>query len=245
VNEALAALAALHASLARLLHGLTAEQWDAATPAEGWTVRDQVAHLADTDEVARDTIVDGPRTFKNAVSGHPDAESFTAEGCRRGRGLTTDELLRWWTSAAKGCREALAGSNARVAWGLGMSTLDFTRARIMEHWAHGLDISEAVAGPETIAPVLPQVARLSAATVPYALARAGIRRPAGHTLRFVLTARDESLELGDPDATDLVTGPIDAWCRLAVRRPRPGDRSSLSATGPLADLALTHARAYL
>ena len=277
---ALADLASLHAALGALVRGLTAAQWEAGTPARGWSVRDQVAHLADTDEVARDTVAGGPRGFREAVSGFPDAESFTEAGCVRGRGMSVGELARWSAWAAADCHAALTATAAaervaaiaastgvgtanaagelaassggqardgtRVTWGLGMSVLDFVRARIMEHWAHGLDIRAAIGAADTAVPVLPHVARLGAATVPYALASAGIRRPAGHTLRFVLEAEEGSaLELGEQYASDVVTGPLAAWCRVAVRRPRPGDRESLNASGPLAQLAVARARAYL
>jgi uncharacterized protein (TIGR03083 family) len=38
--------------LKRLLAGLPDTAWDRPSPAEGWTLRDCVAHLAETDESA-------------------------------------------------------------------------------------------------------------------------------------------------------------------------------------------------
>src|SRR3989304_4797592 len=45
-------LEAEQAALDALVAGLTAAQWAAPTPSEGWAVRDQIAHLAHFDDVA-------------------------------------------------------------------------------------------------------------------------------------------------------------------------------------------------
>ncbi|MQY03739.1 maleylpyruvate isomerase family mycothiol-dependent enzyme [Actinomadura macrotermitis] len=233
--------------LAGLLADRPDADWLRDTPAPRWTVRDQVAHLADTEEVALATLTGGDRAFARALSGHADADAFTEAGCERGRAMTPGQVLRWWRTAAAATRAAFttAPEDLRVPWGLGMSVADFARARLMEHWAHGLDIRAALgAGPAHDA-ALPQVARLALASVPYAVARAGLRRPPGRTLRLALTSGAGQHEFGPADATDTVTGPLDAWCRIAVRRPRAGDTAALTATGPLAELAVRHARAYL
>ncbi|MEO3786707.1 maleylpyruvate isomerase family mycothiol-dependent enzyme [Actinocorallia sp. B10E7] len=240
-------LAGVQARLARLLCGLEAGQWELPTPAEGWSVRDQVAHLADTEEVAHATLTGGRRTFADAVSGFPDGEAFTESGCARGRGLSPGALLAWWSVAAARTRKAFAeaDSESRVPWGLGMGVEDFARARIMEHWAHGLDIRAALGLPDDDREALPPVAALALASVPYALARSGVRRPRDRSLRLRLHDGRRLRHFGPPDATDVVTGPLDGWCRVAVRRPRPGDRTGLRARGPLAELAVAHVRAYL
>src|SRR3954470_17007228 len=45
-------LAAEHAALDDLVAELDEDGWDTATPAEGWTVRDQIGHLTFFDERA-------------------------------------------------------------------------------------------------------------------------------------------------------------------------------------------------
>ena len=51
-------LEAEHESLDALVSGLEPARWDTPTPAEGWTVRDQIAHLAYSDVSARLAVVD-------------------------------------------------------------------------------------------------------------------------------------------------------------------------------------------
>jgi uncharacterized protein (TIGR03084 family) len=250
-DDPLVALESIQGELERLLRRLAPGQWTLPTPAPGWSVRDQVAHLADTEEIAHDTVIGGPRAFAAVVAAHRDAESVTEAGCRRGRELDFDRLLAWWSTAARRTRTLLCGlsADARIPWGLGMGRADFVRARLMEHWAHGLDIRAALPVSDDVSDdeaALPHVAVLGYRTLPYALARAGIARRSGHTLRMVLTrSSGDLLELGPADATDLLTGPLDSWCRVAVRRARSGDHRRLTASGPLAELARDHARAYL
>ncbi|MEU7530715.1 maleylpyruvate isomerase family mycothiol-dependent enzyme [Saccharothrix sp. NPDC042600] len=244
--DELADLADEQRAFAALLDALASADWERPSAAPGWTVRDQVAHLADTEEVAADTLLDGPRAFRRALGGFATAEDFTAAGCRRADGMSPTDLVSWWAGAAARTREALGRRDPqeRVAWGFGLSARVFATARLMEHWAHGLDIADALGLPVPETPRLLRVAELGLATLRYALARAGTRWPAGHTLRLELRAHDGALHrLGPEDATDVLRGPLAAWCRTATRRA--GGRRPFETDGPLAALATTHARAYL
>lgn len=234
-------------AFADLLDRIDGAGWDRASAAAGWTFRDQVAHLADTEEVAADTLVGGPRTFADAVSGYPSAEHFTAAGCRRGDGLSPAELLDWWAAASARTRGLLADRDPdqRVAWGFGMSTRTFVVARQTEHWAHGLDIADALGVGVAEAPRLRHVAGLGLAALRYALARARVRWPAGRSLRLELTGNGTTYELGAADATDVLSGPLLHWCRVATRRADRGAPVRLTSRGELAELAAVHARAYL
>lgn len=257
-------LAAEHQDLAALLGSLRLTDWDRASAAAGWTVRDQVAHLADTEEVAADTLTGGPREFARAVSGYRTAEEFTAAGCRRGDSRSVAELADWWVGASARTRELLARRDPaeRVAWGFGLPVRTFAAARLMEHWAHGLDIRDALGLPAPETPRLRHVAALGLGTLRYALARARVRWPAGRTLRLDLAGADGTrYAIGPPDATDVLRGPLIAWCRTAVQRtggrtarppgPAPDSARSpdpahrLEPAGELAQLAAAHGRAYL
>lgn len=245
---AVADLVAEQHAFAELVSALTPRQWALPSAAAGWTVGDQVAHLADTEEVAADTLTGGPRAFAAAVSRYATAEEFTSAGCRRGHGRSGPAVVEWWRRAVGRTVSHLDGADpgTRVSWGFGMPVSRFATARQMEHWAHGLDILDALGRPAIETDRLWRVAELGLATLPYAFARARVRRPAGHTLRLVLTDRTgTSRELGRPDATDRIEGDLLSWCRVAVQRHRADRAPALDATGPLAVEAVRHARAYL
>lgn len=231
-----------------VLCGLADDQWLVPTSAEGWDVRDSVAHLADTEEVAVDTLTGGPRSLNVEAARYPSSEAFTEAGCERGRSLAGVDVREWWWAAAARCRAELAAfdRSARVPWGLGMGWRAFVTARLMEHWAHGLDIRAAVGAPTEDTDRLRHIAWICTNALPYAFGVAGVTPPEGRTLRVELTGPSgEVWDYGPEDATDRVTGPAGQWCRLAVQRISRADAPDLVADGPLAELALTSARAFL
>ena len=232
-----------------VVSALSPAQWDVPTPAQGWTVRDQVSHLADTEELAHDTATGGPRQINEDVQRFPSGEAFTQAGCDRGRAMSDGAaVLDWWWRAAGRNRAALAAlpTTARVPWGLGMGWRAFCTARLMEHWAHGLDIRAAAGQPAADTDRLRHVAWIGANAVPYAFSVAKVEAPEGRTLRFELTGPSgDRWPIGRDDATDVITGPAGQWCRLAVQRITRDDAPDLVPHGPLAELALRHARAFL
>ena len=236
--EELADLDREQLAFADLLKTIGDDDWERPSAAAGWALRDQVAHLADTEEVAADTMTGGPRAFANAVSRYRTAEQFTAAGCRRGDGLSPIDLFDWWARASARTRRLLGEreSSERVAWGLGMSVQTFAAARLMEHWAHGLDISDALDIPVVDTPRLRHVAALGLATLRYALGRSRVPWPADRTLRLELTGTDGArYEFGPGDAADVLRGPLLQWCCAATRRPAPSGLPALESDGELAD----------
>jgi uncharacterized protein (TIGR03084 family) len=238
-------LDAEESDLEALLSSLGDAEWSKPTPAAGWDVRDQVSHLADTEEAAHDTMTDGPRSLSKEVAEFGSGDAWTESGCEKGRALDPMAVLAWWAGARRrtlGVMRSL-DPDFRVPWGLGMGVRAFGTARLMEHWAHGLDIRAAVDRPGTDTERLRHVAWLGANALPYAFSVAHVEPPAGRTLRFELTGPD--CAFGPADATDVVHGPTGQWCRLAVQRIGRDQAPELVAEGPLAELALTHARAFL
>jgi uncharacterized protein (TIGR03084 family) len=231
-----------------LLQDLAEPEWALPTPAEGWDVRDQVSHLADTEELAHDTATGGIRQINVEVERYPSGDAFTLAGCLKGRAMTPAEVLQWWLDAATRNRAALRAlaPDFRVPWGLGMGLRAFGAARLMEHWAHGLDIRAAVGRPAADTHRLHHVAWIGARALPYALTVAGVEPPPDRTLRFDLVDPDGAdWSFGPDDATDRIEGSMGEWCRLAVQRVDRAGTKALRSEGSLADLALENARAFL
>jgi uncharacterized protein (TIGR03084 family) len=240
--------------LYQLLVSLSDGEWRRPTPAAGWDVRDQVSHLAHTEELALDTAENGPHSLSAEIERYGgDGQAMLDAGVDRGRAMTPTEALDWWWTAAARNREGLAAldSSVRVPWGLGMGWRAFVTARLMEHWAHGLDVRAGVNRPGTDTARLRHVAWIGVNAVPYALAVAGVEPPAGRVLRVELVPPPGAGEPGEvwafgpEDATDRITGPAGEWCRRAVQRATRAETPGLVADGPLAELALEHARAFL
>jgi uncharacterized protein (TIGR03084 family) len=251
VTEAIDTVVALEAEqrdLEALLRDLSDADWSRPTPAAGWDVRDQVSHLADTEELAHDTATSGPRQINDEVARFESGDAFTLAECERGRAMPPAAVLEWWVGAARRNVAALRTLDpaVRVPWGIGMSVRALGAARLMEHWAHGLDIRAAVARPGRDTQRLRHVAWLGARALPYAFSVARVRPPAGRTLRFDLIDPDgDPWTFGPDEATDVIQGPMGEWCRLAVQRIARDGAKGLRSSGSLADLALDNARAFL
>lgn len=230
------------------LHVLAADDWFRPTPAKGWDVRDTVAHLADTDEIAIDTCTGGPRPLNDFAARFASAEDTTLWGVLRGRRRPGREVLAWWEEASARERDVLAGLDlaTRVPWGLGMRPPSFVTARLMETWAHGLDVRAALGLPVVDTDALRHVAWLSYRALPYAFSFAGREAPPGD-LRVELTSPsgDETWKYGPVDAPNRITGPAGEFCRLFVQRMSRDEARGLVAEGDGAVAALEVARAFL
>ncbi|MCJ7671932.1 MAG: maleylpyruvate isomerase family mycothiol-dependent enzyme, partial [Acidimicrobiia bacterium] len=143
-------LVAEEQSLDDLVNTLDDAGWATPTPAEGWTVRDQVAHLAATEEWATLALTD-PDSFRVAVDRLNEDPERRAEETRHGllarRPPAKTDPLAWWQQGRAAMVEHLRahGPKDRLPWfGPDMSAMSFATARLMETWAHGVDIADAL-----------------------------------------------------------------------------------------------------
>lgn len=245
MEQAVGELEAEQRDLDAVLAILTDEQWRTPTGAEGWDVRDQVSHLADVNEIALDTATGGPRSLNTFAANFSSPEEFTLSGCLRGRAMTPAEVLAWYRASCASLNDHLRTRDPKdhIPWGLGFKAPTLATARLMETWAHGLDVTDALGVAPIITPRLRSVAWLVTNALPYAFTIAGIERPPG-TLRVEVTYEGEVWTFGPDDATDRIEGDAVEYCRLGVQRTTR-EQTSLKAIGPLADAALSNARAFL
>jgi uncharacterized protein (TIGR03084 family) len=241
-------LAAEQVSTQSLLVDIGPDDWFRATPAKGWDVRDTIAHLADTDEIAIDTCLAGPRPLNDFATRLASPEDLTLWGVLRGRKQTGVEVLAWWERTSTTERDVLArlDPGMRVPWGLGMRPNSFVTARLMEAWAHGLDVRTALGAVVDDTDRLRHVAWLGYRALPYAFSLAGRESVTGDQLRVELTLPSgASYTLGPTDAPNRVRGPAGEFCRLFVHRLAVSQATGLEAEGEGAVAALEVARAFL
>ncbi|MFH9586952.1 TIGR03084 family metal-binding protein [Streptomyces luteogriseus] len=232
--------------LDRLVAGLPPRRWSLATPAPGWTVAHQIAHLAWTDHSAllALTDADGFHTLVEKALAAPD--SFVDEGAEEGAQLPPGELLARWRGGRAALEEALraAPPGARFPWyGPPMSAPSMATARLMETWAHGQDVAEAlgVASPPTDR--LRHVAWLGVRTRDFAFGVHGLTPPAD-PFRVELRAPSGDLwTYGPEDAAQRLTGTALDFCLLVTQRAHRTDLA-LRADGPDADRWLDIAQAF-
>src|SRR3990172_7799276 len=117
LDEIINDLEAEQAALGRVLGALSAADWDAPTHAPGWSVRDQVSHLAFFDEAAALAITDR-EAFAAEVRALKTPSDLEARYVPRGRGMTPGEVLEWWRVASSTLIAAARGVDpkARLPW---------------------------------------------------------------------------------------------------------------------------------
>jgi uncharacterized protein (TIGR03084 family) len=118
-------------------------------------------------------------------------------------------------------------------------------ARLMETWAHGLDVCAGLGVDPHDTDRLAHVAWLATRALPYAYSVAG-REPPAEPLRVELTLPSGATwSTGPPSAANRITGPAGEYCRVFVHRMKRADALDVRAEGPVAIDALAVARAFL
>lgn len=241
VDELCADLLAERADLIALLAPLDDDAWRTPTPAPGWAIVDQVTHLAWFDEAAHQSIVT-PDHFR-AARGEAlaDVEAFVDAVARANHDRAGADVLAWLRRAGSDLVAAarVADPSVRVPWyGPDMSVASTITARIMETWAHGQDVADALGAVREPSPRLHHVAFLGWRAVPNSFRTQG--RPVPDApVRLELG----EVVLGPDDAVDVVRGSLLDLCLVVTQRRHPAD-TDLTAEGPVATQWLAIAQAY-
>ncbi|CAM5598060.1 TIGR03084 family protein [Streptomyces spiroverticillatus] len=249
MSELEAVLRDLHDESAELdLHvrDLPDARWSLATPAAGWTVAHQIAHLAWTDRVALLSATDPDAFAAEAAKAAADPDGFVDKGAAEGAALPPAELLAGWREGRERLHDVLTAAPAgtRFPWyGPPMSVASMATARLMETWAHGQDVADALGIRRTPTARLRQVARIGVRARDYAYFVRGLKPPE-EEFRVELTGPGgESWTYGPEEAAQRVTGPALDFCLLATQRAHRADLA-LRAEGPDADRWLDIAQAF-
>ncbi|MFE4449906.1 TIGR03084 family metal-binding protein [Streptomyces sp. NPDC056796] len=230
-----------------LVAGLSASEWASPTPAEGWTVAHQIAHLNWTDEAALTAATDPDAFAAEVGKALASPETFAAEAAEEAvAALTPQALLVEWRQGRARLQEALraAPAGTRLPWyGPPMSIASMATARLMETWAHGQDIADALGVTRRPTARLRHVARIGVRARDYAYFVRGLRPPA-EQFRVELRAEDgTSAVYGPEDAAQRITGPLLDFCLLVTQRAHRDDLA-VEAVGTDADRWLDIAQAF-
>jgi uncharacterized protein (TIGR03084 family) len=222
------------------------DAWLTPTPAWSWDVRDTIAHLADTDEMAIDTAQGGPYAINDLAARAASGADVTYNGVLKGRRLNGRRVAAWWarTSAAERSMLSALAPEGRVPWGIGMRAPSFATARLMETWAHGLDVRAALGVAAVDTDRLAHVAWLATRALPYAFSVAG-REPPSDPVRVELTLPSGAIWANGPEgAAHRISGTAGEYCRVFVHRTPAAD-TNLMIEGDAARAAIAVARAFL
>ncbi len=250
VPELIADLRAEHDALDAIVAGADDDAIRTPTPSPGWTVADQLAHLTYFDGTATTAIEDpGGFAAANEALFAAIAEGRSADDVSLGwsRDLGAAELLARWRSGRAALLTAAAtlADDDRVPWyGPSMGAKSFLTARLMETWAHGRDVADALGATQPATDRLRHVAQIGVITRKWSYLNRGTDVPPGDVAVVLTAPSGEAWTWGDPDTADArVEGPAEDFC-LVVTQRRHLDDTALVCTGDLAADWMAKAQAF-
>ncbi|WP_187399037.1 TIGR03084 family metal-binding protein [Micromonospora sp. WP24] len=231
--------------LDRLLATLAPDDWARPTPAPGWEIRHQVAHLSAVFRMAAVAASDAPgfRALVEQLGNDFDA-NVTAALSRyldAGTAALRGRWLEEWTTALEALAAVPAGQ--AVPWlvrPLPAPTL--AAAGMMELFAHGQDIADALGVRRKHTDRIRHIVDFAVRTWDFGY-HSRNQTPPEHAFRYELTAPSGDLWVHGPEDAELISGPALDFCFLVTRR-RHRDDLALSAVGADADHWLDIAQAY-
>ncbi|MEP7020642.1 MAG: TIGR03084 family metal-binding protein [Pseudonocardiales bacterium] len=239
-------LTAEGADLDGLVADLPVAYWARETPAAGWTIAHQIGHLAWTDDVAALAASD-PEQFQRVVGNAlATYDGYVDRAAAERAALPPAELLAGWRAGRTALATALATvpDGTKLPWfGPPMSAATMATARLMESWAHGLDVADTLGVTRTATSRLRHVAHIGVRTRDFSYLLNDRAVPA-EQFRVELDAPDGELWTWGPEnAAQRVTGPALDFCLLVTQRRNRGELA-LSAEGTDADQWLGIAQAF-
>ncbi|MFI1915751.1 TIGR03084 family metal-binding protein [Nocardia sp. NPDC020380] len=207
--------------LDRLIAELEPADWQRDTPAAGWTIAHQIGHLTWTDRVATVAATDAEAFDALVQAALPRVLTFVDEAAAEEAKTPADQLLADWRRDRVELVEALRGvpAGTKLPWfGPPMSTASMVTARLMETWAHGQDVADALGVTRTPTARLRHIAHIGVRTRNFAYLTHNLTPPA-EEFRVELTAPDGSVwTWGPEDAAQRISGPAADFCLLVTQR---------------------------
>lgn len=232
--------------LADFLAGLQESDWIRPTPAKGWTVTDQVAHLAFVYNLAAQAC-HAPDEFKAGLQQVAEVgfEAAVKQGLTEyGAGSAQDVLGRFKFAshmAATGLRSTTA---QRVPWLVNpLPPSVLAMAGMLETFAHGQDIYDTLDTRVERGDELEYLVHFIARTRDFGYLSHDMTPPVQEFLFQITLPSGRTVEVGPADSSDVVRGPAEDLALLASRR-RHRDDLDVVADGQDAKVWLTIAQAY-
>lgn len=232
--------------LDQLVGKLEEGEWTLPTPAEGWSIAHQIAHLAWTDRAALIAITDAEAFGRETEKAFAAAGSFVDEGAEEGARTAPARLLSTWRAGRGELERALRAAplGGRFPWyGPPMSAASMATARVMETWAHGQDVADALGVMRAPTDRLQHVVRIGVRTRNFAFGVRGLPAPSAEFRVELAGPSGELWTHGPEDAAQRVTGPALDFCLLVTQRANRADLA-VRAVGPDADRWLDIAQAF-
>lgn len=231
-------------ALDAILRGLDEADWNQPTPAPGWMVRDQISHIGTTDRVATIAAAE-PERFRTEILAQ-DRGQRRARQLEVGQQQSGADLLAWWQAGRVAMLEVFRtlDPKTRIPWfGPAMSAVSFATARLMETWAHGQDIVDALGMQRAATERLRHVAHIGIRARPFSYRIHGKEPPVEDIRVELISPGGAWWTWGKAPTSNRVSGSALDFCLLVTQRRHIAD-TALHVVGPVAQEWLSLAQAF-
>jgi uncharacterized protein (TIGR03084 family) len=223
----IADLQAEYESLDATLAALDDSQWRELTPFRDWSVFDTVAHLCISERIGLSALME-PEAFVRRVATQMQAQRHAEEPPADwretevpGLGVNDGEALRaLWRRDTESVAAMLSqlAPDARVPWyGPSMSVMSFATARLMETWAHGETIHDALNQRRHATQRLRHICDLGWRTRGFALMIHGLPRDETPIYLALQAPSGGTWSWGDPQAANRINGKARDFARVVCQ----------------------------
>jgi uncharacterized protein (TIGR03084 family) len=242
VSDVLADLLAEQAALDPIVAALSADDWVTPTASPRWTVTDQVAHLTYFDHTAAFAINEPDRwpeemdrLFGAASGGDLGVDELTLSEVRI---LPVSDRHAAWLEGRNELEAAglKLADDTRVPWyGPSMGAKSFLTARLMECWAHGQDVVDAVGAERAPSDRLRHIAQLGFITRGWTYINRKQEMPEGDVRVALAAPSGDTWTWGPDDAASTVEGDAEDFCLVVTQRRHLDDVTLDVRGGPALD----------
>lgn len=202
-----------------LVNKLTEEQWLMEVPVEKWDIKDAIIHIAFYDYCAN-TLMRGGAEDLLAIT--PEAEQDEYVRATKYRYMTGKEVLNWWREERTRMTATFYETNPkdRIHWapGMPMSAKSLASARLMELWAHSVDIYDALGLEPVVEDRITSTLFLSWQARPFAYRINDYELPDTPVYLELQLPSGKIWAKGDPSSANYIKGCAKEWALVSIRR---------------------------
>lgn len=249
MKDVCADLLAEYSELAALAEKLTPQQWQTRTQFFGWTPWDEIAHLCFFDETGllattdADAFAGNTRALLAALV--KGAEISALARSKYGH-MDGTQLSAYWRTqfSALVARLASLDPKARLPWyGPTMSARSFSTARMMETWAHGQDVFDAMQVARVPTHRLKHIAHIGATTFGWTFVNRKLPVPEPAPWIALSAPGDETWTWNEASSENYVRGSAEEFCLVVTQRRNVAD-TGLQYAGHAATQWLSMAQCF-
>lgn len=202
-----------------LVNHLTEEQWLMDIPVEKWNIKDAIIHIAFFDYAANKLMRGGAKDL-SVISPESGEDQYVR--ATKFRSMSGAEVLSWWREERTRMTCAFYDKNPkeRIPWapGLPMSAKSLVSARMMELWAHSVDIYDALGMEPVVEDRITSTLFLSWQARPNAYRINNLVLPDTPVYLELQLPSGKIWAKGDPKAENYIKGSAKEWALVSIRR---------------------------